>query len=146
MKTLVIGAQGFLGRHFLQAYRATDPTIIGTSRKELDLASPNLDALDLTGYTHALIAAAVTSIARCEKEKEATYQCNVTGTLELIRQLHQKNIVPIAFSSDYVFDGIAGDYTEDSPIHPLNEYGRQKAQLEKGIREICGGNYLLIRL
>jgi dTDP-4-dehydrorhamnose reductase len=36
----------------------------------------------------------------------------------------------VVFSSEYVFDGTAGAYAEDDRRHPLNEYGRQKADLE----------------
>jgi dTDP-4-dehydrorhamnose reductase len=34
------------------------------------------------------------------------------------------------FSSEYVFDGAAGQYAETAERHPINEYGRQKVELE----------------
>lgn len=144
-KTLVIGASGLFGRHFLEAYRKYYPDTVGTTRQEFDMSSPNLDVIDTAGYEYALIAAAVTSIARCENEKKESYRTNVTGTLELVKQLKKRKIIPIVFSSDYVFDGIGGDYDEESPLYPLNEYGRQKAVMEKGVQKICGKGFLLVR-
>lgn len=56
-----------------------------------------------------------------------------------------RGIVPIFFSTDYVFDGKKGGYTETSKAHSLNEYGRQKALLQEKLQQACGENFLLIR-
>ena len=37
----------------------------------------------------------------------------------------------VYFSSDYVFDGRDGPYSENAPVHPLNVYGRTKLAAEK---------------
>lgn len=112
------------------------------------LENPNILPLGLRRrrITHAIIAGGVTDILTCEKEKEATRSVNVTGVLELSRQLHEEGIKIITFSSDYVFDGRKGDYEENSPVHPLNEYGKQKAELEAGMSETFGAQCLLLRL
>ena len=67
------------------------------------------------------------------------------GTLQLARELIKRQITPILFSSDYVFDGKRGDYSETSPLSPINEYGRQKAELERRMEEECRGAYLMLR-
>lgn len=152
-KTLVIGSEGFIGRHFLKAYRHSHPDSIGTHRiatntaLAFDLCQPDLAELPIRKgeYGYALIAAAVPRIGECERDKEKTFLTNVTGTLKLAEQLVERNITPILFSSDYVFDGKTGGYNETSPTNPLNEYGRQKVLLEQRIKEICNENYLMIR-
>lgn len=144
-KTLVVGSDGFIGRHFLKAYQKNDPTTFGTTIDTLNICQPTLKPFDLTGVEYALIVAALPRIAQCEQEKELTRRVNLTGTLELVQQLIDKRITPILFSTDYVFDGIAGNYNEESPLNPLNEYGRQKAELQKELPKICGDNFLLIR-
>lgn len=154
MKTCVIGAEGFLGKAFYNHYKKTDPKAIGTSHRSsvnfsfLDLVHPKIESLKLleNGYSHALIVAAIPNIRRCELEKEATYCCNVEGTLSLARQLVAIGIQPILFSTDYVFDGKRGGYTERDALNPLNEYGRQKAFLEQVIPDLTKGNFLMIRL
>ncbi len=154
-KSVIIGAYGFLGRNFLAIYRTVHPDCVGTARKPsdanvfyMDLVAPNISPLRLadTGHKEALILAAITKIDRCEKEKELTRKINVEGTLELIRQLVVEGIKPIFFSSDYVFNGISGNYTDDAPTNPITEYGRQKAEIEDKIGEISHGNYLVVRL
>jgi dTDP-4-dehydrorhamnose reductase len=92
-----------------------------------------------------MIAAAVCRMSLCEQDKESTFQCNVERALYLAQYFAQRGITPILFSTDYVYDGIAGDYTEASRPNPLNEYGRQKVVLEELLPSVCGDNYLLIR-
>jgi dTDP-4-dehydrorhamnose reductase len=154
-KTAVIGAGGFLGRKLLKAYRAFYPDTLGTHHQKgvgahlyLDLAAPDIGAFKLveSGYTSVVIAAGIPQILRCEQEKEYTRARNVEGTLALARQISAAGLKLIWFSTDYVFDGITGAYPDDAPTAPLNEYGRQKAWVEKQLPEIYGDNYLIIRL
>lgn len=154
-KTAVIGAGGFIGSAFMSAYRRKYPDCTGTSRRRgmeglsfLDLSAPDIKPLCLsgTGHKEALILAAVTNIDLCETEKAQTRGTNVTGTLAVIRQLSSEGIKPIYFSSDYVFSGDRGRYSDDDRISPSTEYGRQKAEVEEMIPEICGEEYLIVRL
>jgi dTDP-4-dehydrorhamnose reductase len=156
-RTIVIGAAGFVGRHLLAAYRDVDPAALGTARRReqardglayLDLEAPDVRPLDLErrGCQAAVITAAVTQIAACEDEPARSHAVNVTGTLELIRQLEQCGVLPIFLSSDYVFDGQRSEGYDDaaSPC-PNTEYGRQKAAVEAALRD-NGRPYLVLRL
>jgi dTDP-4-dehydrorhamnose reductase len=154
-KTAVIGARGFLGRYLFNAYRYFDPDTIGTHHQKgfkdyhyLDLKKPDIAPLKLkeNGYKAAVIAGGITEVTRCEQDKKASLRCNVEGTLGLVRQLSAEGLKPIWFSSDYVFDGEKGRYTEYFPPNPINEYGRQKARVERSLPKICGENFLIFRL
>jgi dTDP-4-dehydrorhamnose reductase len=50
----------------------------------------------------------------------------------------------VYFSSDYIFDGLAGPYKEDDPANPICEYGRQKVIAEHYI-SLNAQDYLIIR-
>jgi len=157
-KTAIIGASGFLGRHFLPAYRKLYPDCVGTIKGypdhgsghlyHLDLNSPDITDLRLSarGHKEALIFAATTRVNISEDEKIAARKANVDGTLELIRQLTEEGIKPVFFSSAYVFDGEKGAYTSESRVNPITEYGKQKADVEARIAPITGGNFLVVRL
>lgn len=152
-KTFVIGACGFIGHAFLEAYKRFDPSAWGThyrdsfSFKKFDLMQPDLEILEIPSYqySYAIIAAAMNPILACEKEPQLSRQINVDGTLHLIEQLCIKDITPVFFSSDFVFDGKQNIYDENSPLNPLNEYGKQKADLERALVKNFKGRYLLIR-
>ena len=154
-KTAIFGCSGFIGSYFLSFYRKLHPDCAGASRKPgdksvffFDLEAPDISGMKLaeTGHTQALLLASVSKVAVCESRREYTRKINVTGTIELVRQLAASGIKPIFASSDYVFDGVSGGYLDDSPLHPTTEYGRQKAEVETRTAEITKGNYAVIRL
>lgn len=150
----IFGATGFIGSSLFKRFKSINPHTIGIARShnncygDFDLARPNISKLSLKnqGVTQAVIAAAITGVATCEKAPAETRMVNVTGTVELGRQLTQEGIRLIALSSDYVFDGITGNYDEASTINPVNEYGRQKAEMEARLMEVCDSNLLVLRL
>jgi dTDP-4-dehydrorhamnose reductase len=153
-KTAIIGAGGFLGRELLMAYRARHPDALGTWREptvgepRLDLAAADVAPLRLaeTGHQAAIIAAGMTNVAACQRDAQFAFSRNVTGTLRLASQLAALGLQTIFLSSDYVFDGARGGYDDDATQRPLNVYGACKAQVERKLPEVCGGNFLVVRL
>jgi dTDP-4-dehydrorhamnose reductase len=153
-KTFVLGANGFIGSYFLRKYRSFYPDCMGSSHRDdeqptkINLIEPDIRHLNLRskGYKSALICAAVTKVDTCENNPNESSAINVEGTLQIIKQLYDENIYPIYLSSDYVFDGNTGSYTDESPVNPVNVYGRHKAAVEKAIPQICGSNYTILRL
>jgi len=148
-RVAVLGA-GYLGGAFAEALRASDPETPLTHYREtdgvqlLDYARPDLGAVDLRGARAALLLGGVTRIAACEADPAGSHAVNVAGTLELARQLSERGVRPVVFSSDYVFAGDAGPYGHDAPLAPSTAYGRQKAELERGLANVP--QVLLIRL
>ncbi len=154
MKTAIIGASGYIGSHLLRAYRLDYPDCIGTrftsERTDLapfDLRSPDLQALNLveTDHTSVLIAAAETSISKCQQSESETAMVNVQGTLELIDQCNRLGLSIIYLSSDNVFDGNRAPYDDNSIPSPISAYGKQKLQIENAIFNRTRKN-LVVRL
>lgn len=153
-KTFVVGMSGYIGRHLFEAYKRYYPDLLGSARRYsvdnlyIDMCNPDILKFKLAerGYREAIIAAAITNFKQCENEKEYTRKINVEGTLELARQLHQEGLKVIFFSSESVFDGIAGGYSDEAPVNPIFEYGRQKAETERRFPEVCKGQYLISRI
>lgn len=154
-KTVVIGSNGFIGSRFLKFYKGFYQDTIGLDIKsndsnclKFDISSMSVKKIGLKdkGYQHALILAGITKISICEREKERSRTINVYGTINLIKELIEEGIKPIFFSSDYVFDGERGGYKDYDPVNPINEYGRQKAEVEAAMSGITKGNYMVLRL
>jgi dTDP-4-dehydrorhamnose reductase len=145
-RTAVIGAAGFIGSSLLAAYRTEHPDAAGTDHRgrdgliRLDLAEPDIEPL--LDHEACVIAGARPGIADCERHPSATRAINATGTLAAVRALREAGVRPLVFSSDYVFDGRTGGYPDDAPLRPQTEYGRQKAELERG----AGEGVLVLRL
>jgi dTDP-4-dehydrorhamnose reductase len=115
---IIIGCNGFIGRHFCKAF----PEALAIGRTELDLFYPEI-TFETAGRSVAVIAAGIGNPRSCERDPEKSYQCNVVGTLSLGKELLKRGILPILFSTDYVYD-------DSLQVAPLNVYGRQKAELE----------------
>ena len=137
----MVGASGLVGRACLEAF-ARRAEVVGTYHGR---PSPGLVPFDMTDATEVaalldrvtpravICAGAAPHVEGCESDPVGTRRVNVDGTLRLAHAARERRVPFVAFSSEYVFDGTAGPYAEDAVRHPLNEYGRQKADVEVAV-------------
>lgn len=150
----VFGADGFIGGRLLRRWSRGSRPAVGFAQRGgegllgCELLQPDAQAAELRrrGVSVAVIASAITSVAACESDPGLSRKVNVEGVLELARQLRGEGIKVVFLSSDYVFDGERGGYDESAPASPVNEYGRQKAEVERRLPELCGADHLIVRL
>jgi dTDP-4-dehydrorhamnose reductase len=133
---LLLGAGGLVGGHLRAALAGRD--VVATSHRTAVPGTVSLDLTDEGAVTRVLddvrpdvivVAAADAFVEGCERDPVATRAINVTA-VERLSDLAPGTTL-VVFSSEYVFDGRAGPYGEDDPTAPINEYGRQKVELEK---------------
>lgn len=139
MKVLVVGGDGRIAGSLLAALRGRGTNVAWTSRRgeeggaiPLDLAAPEIGALP-GDATHAVICAGITQIAACENSPAASRHVNVAGVLRVAEALVARGTRLIYLSSSAALgarcDGAAAD---DTPA-PVNEYGRQKLEVERAL-------------
>lgn len=142
-KILVIGGTGLVGNALVRAWAAQGAEVSAAtyhchpseSFLQLDMQDePRVRAL-LAERRPSVVAvpAANPHVDYCELHPAETRRTNVDGTLNVARACRDIGAKMIFFSSDYVFDGIKGVYTEEDAPSPINEYGRQKAETEAGV-------------
>ncbi len=129
-KTLVIGANGQLGRALRETF-GDSPEYEYAGRAELDLSDPSLaGARRWRDYATIVNAAAYTAVDAAEtaEGRADAWAANVTGVAALARIATEHGITLVHVSSDYVFDGTKdGPYSEDDAVRPLGVYGQTKA-------------------
>lgn len=86
-----------------------------------------------TAVDHVLHAAAIATIEGCEADPEGAYELNVRASEDLAAQAHAEGARFIFISTDAVFDGRTGQYSESDPTSPISEYGRGKVEAEKRV-------------
>ena len=154
IKTAIIGASGFIGSHLINKYKSKYPDCIGTTfssdKKNLlkfDLKNPDIKSLDLerTGHKAVIITSFKANIPYCENEPNKAYKVNVEGMLQLIKNLSQTSLKIIFLSSEYVFDGNEGKYSDNHPKDPGTAYGKHKKIIEDEIKNLTD-NFLVLRL
>jgi dTDP-4-dehydrorhamnose reductase len=68
----------------------------------------------------------MTNVDRCQTEPQESHAVNVGGTANVAGACRAAGCRMVFVSTDYVFDGSAGPYSEDDPPRPISEYGVQK--------------------
>ncbi|MBW2619611.1 MAG: sugar nucleotide-binding protein [Deltaproteobacteria bacterium] len=95
--------------------------------------------------SHAIILLGDTKPESCAADPIRSKELNVEGIKRILDQLREWSITPIFASTEVVFDGTRGGYTEDDPVSPTLVYARQKVEIEEYIADGFE-NYLIARL
>tara|TARA_Y100000768_G_C23792598_1_gene593315 strand:+ start:87 stop:794 length:708 start_codon:yes stop_codon:yes gene_type:complete len=61
-----------------------------------------------------------------ERNISKSIELNIIGTANLVKICSKLKIKIIYFSTSYVYEGRKGNYSEDSPLKPFNNYGLSK--------------------
>lgn len=133
---LVIGADGLVGRHIAAALGNVE--VVRTYRGDV-AEGLKLDITDSGAVRQVtrdarpdvvFLAAADAYVERCEREPVETRRANVEAARVVAASTKESGALLVVFSSEYVFEGDAGPYSEEAERKPINEYGRQKVALE----------------
>ena len=69
---------------------------------------------------------------------------NIIGTCNVVKACSELYIKLIFFSTSYVYPGVKGNYKENNPIKPINNYGLSKMGAEAAVQMYK--NSLILRL
>jgi dTDP-4-dehydrorhamnose reductase len=151
MRTVILGASGLVGGSFHRELEARGRAARGTY---LTRAVPGLDPLDLAGDTAAylersdptlvILASALTHVDYCESHPEETYARNVSALEPIVAWCAARDVPLVFFSTDYVFDGAAGPYSEEATPRPLSVYWRSKLDGERLVATLS--RYAILRI
>ncbi len=149
-RILVCGSNGLLGQRIAMMLDGrTEYEVLHTSRHRSFVFDHQLfdyTQLDLTHKRDVkslvssfqpdviMNAAAATDVDWCEEHREEAWNANVGGVEHLVEASRKVGAKLIHVSTDYVFDGKSGNYTEDDKPNPVNYYGKTKLAGENAIR------------
>ena len=148
MRWLVTGAAGMLGRDLVRTLEAAGEQVHGATHAELDVADAEAVAQTVAELRPDIVAncAAWTDVDGAEDAEDRVRRVNVAGPTNLATACGSFGARLLQMSTDYVFDGGAGTpYTEDSPVAPVNAYGRAASAAERAIRETLPGAGYVVR-
>ena len=115
---LLTGGSGRLGTELQELL----PDVAAPPSDELELTRPESVVAALAKYKPTVVvhAAAYTDVKGAETDRARCWAVNVGGTRNLVKALGDVPLVYI--STDYVFYGDTGAYTEDAPVGPVRNY------------------------
>ncbi len=129
----VTGAAGLIGNYVVEQAMQFTSTIeaIPLTRNDVDLRDrARLEALFLDHAPDGIIhCAAIANTGTCESDQQLATAVNVSATKSIARLGAE---LPLVFlSTDIVFDGLKGDYSENDRRAPINVYGQTKQAAEE---------------
>jgi len=157
-RILVVGSNGMLGQRII-TYLSKKPKVelLASSAEEFSYDGNTAYAIvDLCRkesvknviydfFPDVIInTAAFTNVDLCETEREIAWKVNVRGVEYLAETARIIDAHLIHLSTDYVFDGKNGPYSENSKPRPISYYGRTKLASENVIR-LNGALHTIIR-
>jgi dTDP-4-dehydrorhamnose reductase len=146
-KILITGSNGLIGQKLLVLLTSkTENQVIATARganrlpaypnytyHSLDITDPvqveQVMALEKPDYV--IHTAAMTNVDTCELEKQTCWQLNVKAVEYLAEACLKHNSFLLHLSTDFIFDGEHGPYTEEAAARPINYYGESKLAAEQ---------------
>jgi dTDP-4-dehydrorhamnose reductase len=149
---LVLGGSSYLGRPL--AAKLGPRRMLATYRRQPLEQGLYFDALtmrladlpvDLADLSHAVILLGDAKPDSCAANPEQSWHLNVIRTKALLDELREAGVVPVFASTESVFDGEKGNYTERDAPGPIMEYGRQKLEIEHHLEDTTA-HFLVVRL
>ena len=144
MKILITGASGLLGEKLAKFALKRGFEVYGTYMSN-PTSLENPIKLDLTDTAAVLslcekirpdiiiACAAITDVDLCEREKDLATAVNAEAAGDLAQASKAIGAHLVHVSTDYVFDGKKGMYSEDDEPKPINHYGYSKLLGEKKV-------------
>jgi len=157
-RILITGSDGVLGSNTAKFYSNMENIELLCTSKFATEIYPDVQSVkcditdrDLIKKTvldfcpdYVINTAAFTNVDLCESEKETAWKTNVKAVEYLAEACRAIDANLIHISSDYIFDGKNGPYSELDKSNPLGYYGRTKLASENALK-ISGINYTILR-
>ena len=133
---LLTGASGTLGKKIISLNKAQK--FLAPSKDILDITKPETirKFLDDNKIDAVIHCAAMARMRECEENPTAAIETNIIGTCNIVTEIMRKekksgNQIRFAhISTDGVYPGTKGNYSEKSETIPYNTYGWTKLGAE----------------
>jgi len=159
-KLIITGSNGLLGQKLVNLFSILDNFEViaisrGDNRNEtaknytyygIDITNHKklINLLDDVKPNYILNCAAMTNVDQCEQEQQKCDAINVDALKVIINSAKKYNSHLIHISTDFIFDGENGPYSEDDEPNPINYYGLSKLKGEELIKQ-AQINYTILR-
>ena len=142
-RIIVTGSDGRFGK----ILQKLNKRLIFRNRKQLNILSTNSILKNFKKYkpSHILHLAGLSRPMKIHEENiNKSIDLNIIGTCNLVKEASKKKIKFIYLSTSYVYPGKKGNYKEEDPLKPWNNYSWSKLGGECAVQMYS--NSLIIRL
>lgn len=149
-RVLIIGASGQVGAALVEEYSHHGYLAYGTHNNyavhhglptipfDLEAAArDNEVARELLAMMSPCVVIISSALTHADEVEEVCPEhlraVNVDGPRSVVMAAAEMGIKVVVYSSEYVWDGLAGPYSEEDPVNPLNKYGCSKVEMEAAV-------------
>lgn len=153
MRILIIGASGLIGSNCLKYFTEQGHTVLGTYFSYQAQNTVFLDTLNPDNPENAnldecrpdviLNCGALTHVDYCEQNPQESFDKTVRSHQTVLEWAKKYNAKVVYISTDYVFDGEHGPYTETDAVHPISVYAEHKLEAEVATLKQSASNLVL---
>tara|TARA_B100001057_G_scaffold499118_1_gene608603 strand:+ start:2362 stop:3249 length:888 start_codon:yes stop_codon:yes gene_type:complete len=139
MKNLIIGASGKIGSYLIS--KDINNIYTYNSNKinngiKFDILKDSISKIiKNNNVANVVFLGAISDPNICHKRKEFSRKINVEKTIKIIDYLNKNRIYFIFFSSEFIYGGDKRYSKETDKTNPINEYGKQKLEVENYIKQ-----------
>ncbi|MBF0550752.1 MAG: sugar nucleotide-binding protein [Deltaproteobacteria bacterium] len=154
-RILVIGGDSTIGAALVSYLQKKGESVITTTRRASTITNSRIylnlsdtdDKFRLPGpFDVAIICAGVTKIAACRVDSGGSTKINVDAVSAIARILADDGTRIVYLSTNQVFDGYVPFPTHQTPVSPITEYGKQKAEVEHRLLSSYPDRVVILRL
>jgi len=160
MKILITGSNGLLGQKIILQLLKSQTDFLATSLGEnrnpkcpdsnyasLDVSDKDMVNAVFNDYKpdYIIHTAAITNVDYCEEHIDECRKINVEGSNILFRACQQNKAHFLLLSTDFVFDGKKGNYSETDVPNPLSVYAQSKHDAEQILRQSEYPSWSIVR-
>jgi dTDP-4-dehydrorhamnose reductase len=144
-RVVVTGAGGLLGGTVVRFYETSGVHVDAFDHSSLDITDPDAVHATIEEARPDVVVhcAAMTNVDACEDQVDEAFRVNSEGSHNVASAASHIGAVVVAVSTDYVFDGANGPYTEDDETDPIQVYGESKLAGEHAVREATERHFIV---
>lgn len=141
MRILLTGGSGLFGSQLQKLL----PNILAPTRTELDITDQAAVSAFVANNNPDIIihAAAITNNRKIKEDPTEALEVNIKGTTNIALVCLKRRIRLVYLSTDYIYKGDKGNYSENCEIEPFNLYAWTKLGGESSVMAVP--NHLIIR-
>ncbi len=157
MNILITGASGFFGWHIASTLTAQHNKVFSIAHRNSPVIkdvqwiphdlrySEGVDKIFEAVQPDVVIhTAAMTSVKECDTNRKDAMIVNIKSTERIAELCDRGNVYLIYASTDLVFDGTRGNYSEEDPTNPVSFYARTKRVAEEVVQSFTT-NHTIVR-
>ena len=157
---LITGSNGLLGQKLVKLFINKNIQFLATSKglnRNPDCPEASYCCLDVTNsaeidslfssnlFSSVIHTAAMTNVDQCEDDKAGCDLLNIEATKLLWEACKKHKVHFQLLSTDFIFDGEKGNYSELDAPNPLSYYGQSKVKAENLLINDENVNWSIVR-